>query len=100
MQAPDNERLTVDDLEEEYTRYRLEEIPQEWISKIDESGETVFATLGQYWSKIMQMKDSNGDDKYPLLAAVVSALLAISEANGEMERSFKDLKDFITDDRN
>ena len=90
----------VDALEEEYTRYRLEEIPMEWIRKAGESGETVFTSVGEYWSKIMHLKDSNGDDKYPLLAVVVSSLLAISEANGEVERSFKDLKDFITDDRN
>ena len=89
-----------DALEEEYTRYRLEDVSQEWIKKTNDLGETVYVSIGHYWSKIIQMKDNNGDDKYPLLSVVVSALLAISEANGEVERSFKDLKEFITDDRN
>ena len=88
-----------DALEEEYTRYRLEDVSQEWIKKTNDFGETVYVSIGHYWSKIIQMKDNNGDDKYPLLSVVVSALLAISEANGEVERSFKDLKEFITDDR-
>ena len=89
-----------DALEEEYTRYRLEDVSEEWIKNTDDLGETAYVSIGHYWSKIIQMKDNNGDDKYPLLSVVVSALLAISEANGEVERSFKDLKDFITDDRN
>ncbi len=60
----------------------------------------MFVSIGPYWSKIIQLKNSNGDDKYPFLATVVSTLLAVSEANGEVERSFKDLKEFITDLRN
>ena len=78
-----------DALEEEYIRYRMEDVSEEWIKNTDDLGETAYVSIGHYWSKIIQMKDNNGDDKYPLLSVVVS-----------VERSFKDLKDFITDDRN
>ena len=66
--------------------------------KLMNRGKLAFnASIEQYWTKVIQLRDNNGDNKYPTLAVVISALLAISEANGEVERSFKDLQDFCTD---
>ena len=55
------------------------------------------AGIEQYWTKVIQLRDNNGDSKYPMLAVVISALFTISEANREVERLFKDLQDFCTD---
>ncbi len=33
----------------------------------------MLVSIGHYWSKIIKLKDSNKDDKYPLLATGVSA---------------------------
>lgn len=56
--------------------------------------------LNTHWNKKFQLRDESGDVKFPILSKVVKSLLALSEANASVERTFSQIAHIIGKDRN
>jgi hypothetical protein len=92
-------------VESEWVVYRVEKIPDEWIShKIDSKekegeSEVKFHRIDIYWSKIFALKDSEGKAKYPSLTKLVKLALVLPHGNSDVERSLSINKNVVRANR-
>ncbi|KAH8033268.1 hypothetical protein HPB51_008751 [Rhipicephalus microplus] len=52
-----------------------------------------------YWTKVLCLKTTNGELKYPLLSKIIKALLCLPHGNADAERGFSENKNLL-DGRN
>lgn len=67
---------------------------------MEKKSETGKAGIDQvYWSKLLKIQNSAGQQKYPTLKKLVFALLSLGHGNAETERSFSQISDILTKHR-
>ena len=55
--------------------------------------------IDNYWAQFLGLKTSQAELKYPTVATVVKAALAVSHGSGDVERGFSFSANFLTDDK-
>lgn len=90
-------------IEAEWSLYKNETIPDEWIkytvdSTSDGSG-IKFHRLDHYWRHLFEMRTESGAAKYPSLSTLVKMCLSIPHGNAAVERSLSINKNLLGDKR-
>ena len=83
---------------DEWKLYMEVEIPKSWY-KVEHDDYEEVKRVDEYWAKVLALKNTISEAKFPLLAKVVKCSLSLSHGNADTERSLSCNKRMLTSER-